>query len=117
MPHIIYEYQTEDGGTVAIETTESQPSTSPMRGGSRDSADKDTEIRRVNVSFEKALGTVKAAAGGLMQVIRETAPDEAQVEFSVKVSGETGFFTICRAETAAEFKITLKWKTPDTPNS
>lgn len=119
MPPIIYEYETETGELIYIEASDPSKSTSApgMRGGGRGRQEEAPEVRRVKHSFEKALGTVKAAANGLRQVIKDTAPDEATVEFSLKATGEAGLFTICRAETAAEFKITLTWKTPKKPNA
>lgn len=119
MPHIIYQYETEAGELILIEANDSPKSDSVpnMRGGRGSRQEEAAEVRRVKLSFEKALGTVKAAANGLKQVINDTAPDEAKVEFSLKATGEAGLFTICRAETAAEFKITLTWKTTDTPNA
>lgn len=114
MSNIIYEYETETGEIVLIEAS-APSSTSSMRGGGRDAQER--EVRRVSVRFEQALGTVRAAAHGLMKVIKDTAPDEAKVEFSLKATGEAGLFTICRAETAAEFKITLTWKSPSTSNT
>ena len=118
MPNIIYEYETEDGALVSIEATDpSGDSSAPTRGGRGGRQEEAPEVKRVKLSFEKALGTVKAAANGLKQVINDTAPDEAKVEFSLKATGEAGLFTICRAETAAEFKISLTWKTPNTPNA
>lgn len=119
MPPIIYEYETETGELIFIEASDpSQSAAAPgMRGGRGGRQEEASEVRRVKISFEKALGTVKAAANGLKQVINDTAPDEAKVEFSLKATGEAGLFTICRAETAAEFKITLTWKTPDTSNA
>lgn len=120
MPNIIYEYETETGETVSIEAiapVETTTSSSITRGGRRENQDATPEVKKVKVSFEKALGTVKAAAQGLKNVIRETSPDEAQVEFSLKASGEAGLFAICRAETAAEFKVTLTWKSSKASNT
>ncbi len=119
MPNIIYEYETETGELVSIEAIDltEERTAIPMRGGSRRNEKEEPEVKRVKVSFEKALGTVKAAANGLRQVIKDTAPDEATVEFSLKATGEAGLFAICRAETAAEFKITLTWKTSKQPNT
>lgn len=119
MPNIIYEYETETGEIVSIEaiTPEERTSSPSMRGGRRESQDATPELKRVRVSFEKALGTVKAAAQGIKTVIRETSPDEAKVEFSLKATGEAGLFAICRAETAAEFKITLTWRSSGSTNT
>jgi hypothetical protein len=38
------------------------------------------------------------------------APPQKKHALNGKAEGEAGFFTICRAATGAEFKITLTWK-------
>lgn len=106
MPNIIYEYLNESGETIRIQA-EGVRSTSNVRSG-RDS--QESTIKKVQVRFEEALGTVKAAASALKKVVDEVKPDEFAVEFSLKAEGEAGLFTICRAATGAEFKITLTWK-------
>jgi hypothetical protein len=104
MAGIIYEYSNEKGETILVHAEEVR---SNIRGG-RDSDE--ATIKKVQVRFEEALGTVKAAASSLKKVVDEVKPDEFAVEFSLKAEGEAGIFTICRATTSAEFKITLTWK-------
>lgn len=105
MPNIIYEYLNEKGEKILIQGTESPDR---LTRGDRDGGT--PMFKKVEVTFEKALGTVKAVAGSLKNVIDEINPDEVSVEFSIKTEGEAGFFSICRASTGAEFKITLSWK-------
>ncbi len=104
MPNTIYEYLNEDGEIIRIQV---QETSDRVRGGRGNT---DATLQRVETSFEKALGTVKTATKGLKKVINEVSPDEAKVEFSIKAAGEAGLFTICKATTGAEFKITLTWK-------
>ena len=104
MPNIIYKYINAEGEEILVKGESLRENT---RGG-RDA--KETIIKRVQVKFEEALGTVKAASKGLKKVVDEVNPDEVSIEFSLKAEGETGFFTIVRAATGAEFKITLTWK-------
>ena len=105
MPNnIIYEYENAEGEIIRIEAESSQRGNTRGRGGNDDST-----VKRVRMKFEEALGTVKSAAAGMKTIIDQVNPDEATVEFSIKAEGEAGFFTICRAATGAEFKITLKW--------
>lgn len=106
---IIYEYETDGGDTVRIQATPAAPAV-PMRGGYRGETDDKSVVKKVQLRFEQALGTVKAAADGLKKVMDQVNPDEVAVEFSIAAEGEAGFFTICRAATSAEFKITLSWK-------
>ncbi len=103
MPNIIYQYQNSDGEFVRIEATD-------IREKARSGRNEENLVRKVQMKFEEALGTISAAANGLKKVIDEVNPDEVSVEFMLKAEGETGFFTICRAATGAEFKITLTWK-------
>lgn len=106
MSNIIYEYLNENGEVIHVQV-EDQTQRETTRGGS---ADKAPVLKRVQMKFEEALGTVKAATNGLKNVIDQVEPDEASVEFSIKAEGEAGLFTVCRAATSAEFKITLTWK-------
>ncbi|MCA0229158.1 MAG: hypothetical protein LCH91_01755 [Bacteroidetes bacterium] len=106
MSHIIYEYQNEKGETILVQAEDIR-STSSVRGGR---ATEESTIKRVQVRFEEALGTVKAAASALKNVVDEVKPDEFSVEFNLKAEGKAGFFAICQAATGAEFKITLTWK-------
>lgn len=106
MPNVIYEYLNEKGEKILIQAEEGR-SASTTRGG------RDTEesiIKKVQIKFEEALGTIKATASALKNVIDEINPDEVAVEVNLKMEAETGFFTICRAATGAELKITLTWK-------
>lgn len=102
MPKIL-EYLNEDGDIIRIEV---ESNSRPSRGSRDDS----NETKTMPKKFEQALGTVKAAAKGLRKVVDDVKPDEFSVEFSLKAEGETGFFTIVKASTSAEFKITLTWK-------
>ena len=109
MPNIIYEYTTDTGEHIRISSEEQQRSYSNTRGGNERSSEGDV-VKKLNTKFEDALGVVKAAATSLKNVMKEVNPDEVEVEFSIKAEGEAGLFSICRAATGAEFKITLKWK-------
>lgn len=109
MPNIIYEYENDKGEIIYINATVEE--NDEIRGATRGSRlSTPTIIKKVEVKFEEALGTVKAAAGALKNVIDEINPDEVSVEFSLKTEAEAGFFSICRAATGAEFKVTLTWK-------
>lgn len=104
MPNIIYEYPTADGQTIRIEAEPTR------RGATRGGISKEEVIKKAEMTFEKALSSVQAAAKGLQTVIDQVNPDEATIEFNLKAGGEAGFFSICKAATEAEFKISLTWK-------
>lgn len=69
-----------------------------------------------DVSTDQVLGHVREAvtpaiegAKAVLAKAREAAPDEIQVKFGIKVSGNTNWL-IARAATEGNFEITLTWK-------
>ena len=106
MAKVIYEYLTEKVEVILIQGQEQQNDV-VTRGG-RNS--EEFIFKKVQVKFEEALGTVKATANALKNVLDEVNPDEVSVEINLKTEAEAGFFTLCKASTGAELKITLTWK-------
>ena len=72
------------------------------------------------VSSEKVLGRIREAvepavegAKAVLDRVREVGPDEIEVKFGIKVSGDMNWL-IAKAATEANFEVTLTW-TPGTP--
>lgn len=68
---------------------------------------------------DKVVGRVKeaaqpaiAAARSVLDLLEESRPDEAEVTFSVKVSGDTNWI-VAKAATEGTLQIRLLWKNPD----
>ena len=69
-----------------------------------------------DVSSEKVLGKIREAvepavegAKAVLDKVREAGPDEIEVKFGIKVSGDMNWF-IAKAATEANFEVTLTWK-------
>lgn len=91
----------DDGKTVWIEVEE--PKAHGYEPVSRRKAEEERQ-------FKKALDRIKPAADDLLATLRglTTGPDEIEVEFGIKISGELGAL-IASTSTEANFKIMLRW--------
>lgn len=64
---------------------------------------------RAQVSFEEALGKLEPSLRKLAGRLKELSPDEAVVEFGLKLGGETGVI-VARGTAEVNFKVTLSWR-------
>jgi hypothetical protein len=102
----IVEFGLEGGGAIAVEVDE-------QVSGVVRSARPGEVVGRAGESLEEALDRAMPAAQALIAKLRDLAshPDEIEVQFGLKLSGELGAVL---AKTGAEgnFSITLTWKQP-----
>ncbi len=105
------EFPLEGGGSILIESAEepSRASAGFLRDGeARPGAEKAQQ------SFDASVEAVRRSADLLVTKLRDlsTPPDELQVTFSLKASGEMGGLTVARSGATAEanFNVTLKWQ-------
>lgn len=68
---------------------------SPWQAGSELelAADEGGPVVRARVSLEQALGQLRPALSKVMNTVKELAPSEAEVEFGLKVTAESGIVT------------------------
>jgi len=68
-------------------------------------------IETVGNSFEAAIEAIKPAAVAVASKFRSfvDAPEDVEVEFGLKFSGQAGAF-IASASTEAQFRIKMVWK-------
>ncbi len=68
-------------------------------------------VVKATASFTDAMGSLKAYAASLNDVIASLAvkPQQVSVEIGLKLEGEAGFI-IAKAGTAAEMKVALTWE-------
>lgn len=90
-------YMTDDGTVVIFEIDSLQ--------GYRPAGASDELVGQVR----SAVGPAVDAARVVIEKVREAAPDEVEVKFGVKVSGETNWW-VAKAATEGNFEITLTWK-------
>lgn len=96
----VVRFETEDGTVVLFEVD-------PPEGYGNAGAD-DELIGRIEEAIEPA---VKAARVVLAK-LRDARPDEVEVKFGVKVSGQANWL-VAKASTDANFEVTLTWKNED----
>jgi hypothetical protein len=62
----------------------------------------------------KAVTPAVAAAKAVLEQVKEIAPDDVEVKFGVKVTGEANWI-VARAATEGSFEITLSWSLGSEP--
>jgi len=98
-------YPLETGGSITVEVDDA-PDVA-RRGGLTPS----NVTEKVSSSFESALQVVKPAILAIATTFRNfaDAPEEVEVEFGLKFSGQAGAF-IASAGTEAQFLMKMVWK-------
>jgi hypothetical protein len=66
-------------------------------------------VTKAQVTLEQALTNLKPGLQKMLHVLKELAPDEAEVEFGLKVGGETGLI-IAKGTAEVNFVIRMSWK-------
>jgi hypothetical protein len=64
---------------------------------------------RAQVTLEEALGKLKPSLDKVVHLLKEMAPDETEVEFGLKIGGETGVI-IAKGTAEVNFTIRMSWK-------
>jgi len=99
------EFTLPDGSTVIIESDE--PETEPVkatRGG--DIAE------RARETFEQAAESARKAALVILDKVRglHDSPDEIEITFGLKASGELGNLVVAKSGVEASYSVKLTWK-------
>ena len=93
----IITYELDDGTTVGFEV---EPTGQEFQNASPDEV------------FGKIAKAVQPAIDGALVVlekVKKAAPDEVEIKFGVKASGDVNWL-VARAATEGNFEITLTWK-------
>ena len=109
MKHLI-EFKMEDGGAIIVEVDE------PETGGTTRASRRPGEIaEEAKETFEQALSKIRPATEKVITTLRGLAhkPDEIEMEFGFSLSAAAGV-VIASASTAANYKVTLRWRGEDT---
>jgi hypothetical protein len=94
-------YQLDDGSEVFFESAEG--SLVALRGGDADVV--------AEGKLGDRLSTIADAAEQVSKGLRERlAPEEIELEFGVKVSGEVGWWFFAKASGEAAINVTLTWR-------
>lgn len=73
--------------------------------------DEDALVRKATESLSSAADNVRAAADMLISKMRSLAesPDEVEITFGLKASGELGNLAIAKVGAEANYTVKLKW--------
>ncbi len=109
-------YQTADGGTVLVEVEGEAEAAVPkggvVRAGRVGEAVQDA-IAEVETKFEDAMDAVRQNAQTIIDKVKEgltDPPDEVEVTFGLKATGEFGNFAVAKASAEANYTVKMTWK-------
>lgn len=103
------EFSLEDGGTILIETPDepARPGSGFVRAGETNSEWADKAQR----TFEQSLLGVRSSAEKLVQHLSALGPDEMEMSFRLKATGELGGnLAIAKSGSDANYNVLLKWR-------
>ncbi|MGD0700930.1 MAG: CU044_2847 family protein [Trebonia sp.] len=66
-------------------------------------------VAKAHVTLEQALAKLKPSLQKMVHMLKELSPDEAEVEFGLKIGGETGVI-IAKGTAEVNFVIRMSWK-------
>jgi len=105
-------YQTADGDVVLVEVeSEAQPQEGVVRAGRVGDKVRDA-VEEVQTRFEDAMNAVRHNAQTIIDKVEGLSdkPDEVEVTFGLKATGELGNFAVAKAGAEANYVITMTWK-------
>ena len=105
------QFTTEDGGTILVETAEKetvQPGV--VKAGLKQEAEK--AVAKAQATFEQGLEIVRHNATAFIKKVRGLSdpPDEVEMTFGLKATGEAGNFAVAKAGAEANYTVKLTWK-------
>ena len=103
------EFPLEGGGSILIEAADEpgRASAGFLRDG-----DSRAGAEKAQQSFDASVEAIRRSADLLVTKLRDlsTPPDELQVNFSLRASGEMGGLTVGKTAAEANFTVMLKWQ-------
>lgn len=69
---------------------------------------------RARVTLDDALSKLKPSMQKVIHALRAMSPDEASVEFGLKVGGETGLI-VAKGTAEVNFIVRMSWRRADAP--
>ncbi len=103
------QFQTEDGSSILIEVEETDEM-GVVKAGLRGKAEE--AVAQATATFEEGLEIVRRNAAAFIKKLRGLSdpPDEIEVTFGLKATGELGNFAVAKAGAEASYTVKLKWK-------
>jgi hypothetical protein len=110
------EFPLEGGGAILIEVVgDAKTQTGFTRAGVADTV-KDV-AEKANQTFDAAMENIRKSSNLLVSKLRGLSepPDEMEVVFSLKASGELGNIAVGKGGAEANYSVRLKWKKEEKP--
>ena len=104
------EFPLEDGGAILIETPDepARPGSGFVRGTGEGAGEWANKAQK---TFDQSILSVRSSAEKLVQQLSHLGPDEMEVSFSLKATGEFGgSLAIAKAGSEANYNVLLKWR-------
>jgi hypothetical protein len=106
-------YQTADGDTVLIEAESGPevPQEGVVKAGRVGERVRDA-VEEVQTRFEDAMSVVRTNSEIIIDKVKGLAdrPDELEVTFGLKATGELGNFAVAKASAEANYTVKITWK-------
>jgi len=106
------QFTTEDGATILVEAAAEADAyrSGVVRAGLKDKAGE--TIAQAKASFEEGLEVIRHNARAFIKKVRDLPdpPDEMEVTFGLKATGEVGNFAVAKVGTEASYTVKLTWK-------
>jgi len=105
------QFATEDGATILVEATQEETvHPGVVKAGLKDKAEE--AVVQAQATFEQGLEVIRLNANALIEKARGLSdpPDEMEVSFALKATGEVGNFAVAKAGAEANYTVKLTWK-------
>lgn len=110
------EFPLEGGGTILIEVVgDNKTQTGFARSGVSDSLNDVAD--KASQSFDAAMENIRKSSNLVVNKLRDLSqpPDEMEVVFTLKASGELGNIAVGKGGAEANYSVRLKWKKEEKP--
>jgi hypothetical protein len=109
------QYTTEDGAIILVEAAvePDEDQSGVVRAGLREKAGE--TVVQAKANFEEGLEIVRHSADAFMKKLRDLSdpPNEVEMTFGLKATGEMGNFAVAKAGAEANYTVKLTWKRED----
>lgn len=104
------QFQSEDGSTILVEVEEEAYQPGVVKAGLKEKAGE--AVSQARAGFEEGLEIVRHNAAAFIKKVRGLSdpPDEVEITFGLKATGELGNFAVARAGAEANYTVKLTWK-------
>jgi hypothetical protein len=107
MPNYI-QFETEDGAAILVEVAaEELEEPGVVPAGATEKA-----IAKAQATFEQGLELVRHNANAFIRKLKDLSdpPNEVEMSFGLKATGEVGNFAVAKAGAEANYTVKLTWK-------